>query len=98
MRFIPCLGSEQPPLKIVNTKGICVHCNRRIEIAKDRNSWKCVIHRQLRIRAAPSDSPERLAPLQPLMALASSKNSCNRTADSRDRERKSLTRPAEKVA
>lgn len=98
MRFIPCLGSEQPPLRIVNSRGICVHCNRRIEIARDRNSWKCVIHRQLRSRAAPSDSTERIVPLQPLMAGASSKNSCNQTPDSRDRECKRLTEQAEKAA
>ena len=98
MRFIPCLGSEQPPLKIVNSKGICVHCNRRIEIARDRNSWKCVIHRQLRIRAAPGVSTERIGPLQPLIAVASRKNSCNRAPDSRDRDCKSLRWPTENVA
>ena len=70
MRFIPCFGSEQPPLRIVNGKGVCVQCNRRIDIARGRDSWKCVIHGQQRVRAELMDSTGRIAPLQPLVAMA----------------------------
>lgn len=54
MRFTPCPGSEQPPKKTPDGtygRGVCAYCNQRVDVARDGDSWKCVLHKAVRIPA-----------------------------------------------